>query len=765
MTELPSAAEAAALCAADRLAPEATPSASQGQLAALLSRLASLQGQAVPTARFSLLDQRLDGVPLHLLDPAEQARAMWQARFPDASVDELRHDQLSRGDFPLLWIGAAAPGCALLRGRLSHGGCVAEDARGQPVELAPEDLAHGQLLALHAHRPTPDAPGEAPASATDWFRHALRQQRPIFLEAVLATFVISGLALAASLYSMQVYDRVLPSKGYATLWVLTVGVLLAVLLEFVLKQVRAHMVDRASQAIDIELSGVFFGKALDIRMDARPATVGTFASQIRHFESVRNFMTSATLFVMADAPFALFFIGVIALLAGPVALVPLAMIPVAVLAGLLYRAPIERLTRAHMEESNRKNGLLIEAIDGIDSIKAVAGEWKVLDRHQQLTATIAGNELRMRGLSSSATHLTQVLQQLSYVGLIAAGAYAVTSGSLTMGALIACSIISGRALAPLAQIPQFLVQWQHARMALQTLDGIMALPGERSPTARLLVPEACTGELRLEQVRHGYQPGRSALDIPSLLLRPGERVAVIGPVGSGKSTLIKVLSGLYQPGSGRLLLDGLDVTQLAPAFVREHMGYLPQDVRLFNGSLRENLTLGLPPPSDSRLLQACRLTGMDRVIQAHPQGLELPITEGGRGLSGGQRQLVGLTRLLLARPRVLLLDEPTASMDGLLEARVMQQLFDDTPADAVIVVVTHKMGLLAHVNRVIVMDNGRIALDGPRDAVLARLRQGPPSAASGAAAAPPLHRNPADPGTGSGTAPGTNAPPTTRLSP
>lgn len=718
--------------------------AGRALLAGLLSKLAALQGQAVPAFRFSMLEQSQDGVELTRLALPEMAREMWAARFADGHGHGLTLQRVARTDFPLLWISQDGGKAFLLRGSLSHGAFMADDAFGHAQEIAPDVIASGHLLALRVAQADAVSAAGAPRSASDWFKFSLRKQRRIFWEAVFATFMISSIGLASSLYTMQVYDRVVPTQGFSTLWVLTFGVLLAMILEFTLKQVRAHMVDRASKAIDIDLSGVFFGKAMDIRMDARPATVGTFASQIRHFESVRNFMTSSTLFVMADAPFALFFIGVIAMIAGPVALVPLIMVPVAVVAGLMFRNPIERLTSEHMAESNRKNGLLIEAIDGIESVKATGGEWKMLDRYRQLTATIATSELKMRGLSTSSTNLTQSMQQLSYVGMIAAGAYAITSGSLTMGGLIACSIISGRALAPLAQIPQLIVQWKHAKIALKSLDAIMAMPSDREAATRLLVPEDCKGDLRLEKVVFGYQADKPTLEVPALSLRPGERVAVLGAVGSGKSTLVKLLSGLYKPSGGSVFVDGMDVTHIAPEFVREHIGYLPQDVRLFNGTLRDNLTLGLPTPSDTRLLKACALTGMDQIIQAHPKGLELEITEGGRGLSGGQRQLVGLTRLLLARPRVLLLDEPTASMDAQLETRVMKHLFEEMDPASVIVVVTHKTGILPHVNRVVVVDKGRVVLDGPRDEVLLRLRQGAVAQASAATASAPNNTPPAD---------------------
>jgi len=300
-----------------------------------------------------------------------------------------------------------------------------------------------------------------------------------------------------------------------------------------------------------------------------------------------------------------------------------------------------------------------------------------------------------------------------------------------MGGLMACTIISARALSPLAQMPALIVQWKHAEIALEGLDAIMKLPSDRERGVRLVVPQICRGQLRLEKVEFTYEDARSALVMPNFLVTPGERVAVLGSVGSGKSTLIKLMSGLFKPSKGTVYLDDIDMMCLAPDFVREHVGYLPQDVRLFQGSLRENLTLGLPVPSDGQLLRAAAMTGLDKVIQQHPKGLELEISEGGRGLSGGQRQLVGLTRLLLMRPKMMLLDEPTASMDAQLESHVTKHLFESLARDAILVVVTHKPGLLAHVNRIVVLDQGRVVLDGPRDAVLARLRgQNPARAAA-----------------------------------
>lgn len=696
------------------------------QLAILLSKLAALLGHAVPVFRFSLLEQTDTGVELLRLTLQEQAIEMWKARFPAAEVKRIDHFNVQRGDFPLVWVGKDSQHCLLVRGRASSGAFSCEDATSQVIEVPAVEIASGDLLALRTDNLHLNSQEDKPQTAQDWFVYAIRKHRSIFFEAVFATFIISVIGLVSSLYSMQVYDRVLPSKGYSTLWVLTIGALIAIVLEFIMKQVRHHMVDRASKAIDLELSAVFFGKALDIRMDARPPTVGTFASQIRHFESVRNFMTSSTLFVLADVPFALMFVVVIYLLAGPVALVPLITIPVGLISGFFSQSAIERLTGENMTESNRKNGLLIEAIDGIESIKAAGGEWKILDRYRQLTAVIATSDMKLKDLMSRTANLAQVIQQLNYIGLIATGVYIISSGELTQGGLIACSIISGRAFGPFAQIPNMVVQWKQAKIALKSLDGIMAMPSDRDYAKRLVVPEVCNGHLRMENAVFAYREDKPTLEVPDIKFKPGERVAIIGSVGSGKTTLIKMLSGLYKPKSGGVFLDDLNIDVLAPEFVRENIGYLPQDVRLFNGTLRENLVIGLPTPSDGVILKAANLTGLDLIIKNHPQGLELPITEGGRGLSGGQRQLVGLTRLLMAKPKVMLLDEPTASLDNQLEALVMKHLFEEISPNSLLVIVTHKLGILPMVDRIIVVDKGRIMADGPREQILGLMRKGAP---------------------------------------
>lgn len=690
-------------------------------VAPLLARMAGLKGVAVPKHRFAYQPGGEDAQAFAELSLDARLAALWLGRFPEGLAKTVKAKKVSRTGFPLLWASREDELAYVVRGEQSDG-YVLEDAQGDIHTLAHGELANGIWLHLEISENADEAAAKRDFSAKDWFAFAIRKHRSVFFEAVFATFMVSIFGLTSAMYTMQVYDRVVPTQGFSTLWVLTIGVGLAIGFELLMKLVRSHMVDKACKYIDLELSSVFFGKALDIRADARPKTVGTFASQIRHFESVRNFMTSSTLFILADLPFALLFIGVIYLIAGPVAYVPMAIIPLSLLIGLVMKGPIERYTQEHMTESNKKNGLLIEAIDGVESIKAANAQWKLQERWRELTALISQSELKTRLLNTASSSAAQSIQQVSYVGIIATGAYAISNGDLTMGGLIACSIISGRALTPLTQFPNLIVQWKNAKIALEVLDNIMALPSE-STAERTIVPDRCRGKVEVSGLKFTYGENMPSVEIERLVLQPGERAAILGSVGSGKSTLIKILTGLYQATEGKVFLDDVDMNHIATDFIREHIGYLPQDVRLFNGSLRENLVLGLPELSDSQILRAAALTGLDAAIKTHPMGLQIPISEGGKGLSGGQRQLVGLTRLLLARPNILMLDEPTASMDAQLEARVMKHLFEELPPEATVLVATHKAGVLKYVNRLIVMDGGKIALDGPKDAVIAKLNE------------------------------------------
>jgi ATP-binding cassette subfamily C protein LapB len=562
-------------------------------------------------------------------------------------------------------------------------------------------------------------------SAFDVFWRAILARKDVLIAATIATIVANVLTLATSLYSMQIYDRVIPRSGYSTLWVLTVGVLVALLLDFALRTTRALMIERESARIDQDVSEFFFARAQAVRLDARTGGVGTMAAQLRGLEQVRSLMSSGSLFLLADLPFALLFVVVIYWLGGALALVPLIGLPIALgIAWGLARLVRKDTDRAQVSQ-NQKNGLLVESIDAAETIKANRGGWQLLARWNKLIEEIHTSEDPVKRWTSTAGSIFSTLQQITYVALIAFGAIEVAQGRMTTGALIACAIIAGRVNGPLVtQLPSFIVQWGYARASLRMLDHVLGLPMDEDPDVQGLRPATLTGPVRLEGVRFAYPGAREGIDVPQLELKDGERVAIVGGIGSGKTTLLRLMAGLYRPQAGRVTLGGLDAAQLAPDVLRQHVGYLAQDYRLVNGTLRENLLLGLSHPGDDVLMDIAGKSGLRPLITAHPRGLDLPIQEGGRGLSGGQRTLVGLTRLLIARPPILLLDEPTANLDDQVESLALGTIASQMTPQRTLVVVTHKLRLLSLVQRVIVMVNGRIALDGPTQEVVKAL-QGP----------------------------------------
>lgn len=686
------------------------------KLPALLDRAARLVGQRLIVGR---LDPQALGSTSG--SPREMLCEAWRK---GGLSGELRVVTApTPADLPLVgWLQDL--GWFLLQGRDAAGNWQGIDADGTDLTLA--KLEGAECMSLPRRR------GRAPAAprAFRLVREAVLARKVVFLEAILATGLVNLLTLAVSIYSMQVYDRVIPNQGFQTLWVLSVGVVVSILMELLLKQVRSRTVDRSCTGIDVQLSDWLFQRLLGVRMDQRPGGVGGLASQVKGFELVRGVLTSTSLFVLADVPFAIFFVFVIAMVGGVVVIVPLIALPLALLTGLMFQRAIRRHSRMNLAGSNRKSGLLVEAVDGAETLKASGGEWRLQSRWNELVREVSQSEERTRGFTSLSQNLTAAFQQLGYISLVAAGAYLVTENQLTMGGLLACSIISNRAMAPIVQLPGVMAQWAHARAAIDGLDQIIALPNELDDERHALVPQRLSGGYRFERMRFAYgDAGQVALELDQLEIRAGERIGLLGSIGSGKSTLLKIASGLYRPSDGKVYLDGMDLALLSPPVVRETVGYLPQDYRLFSGTLRENLLLGLADPGDEAILEATRKTGLYELIGSQPKGLELMISEGGRGVSGGQRQLIGLTRLLLANPRVWLLDEPTGSMDSASEVRVVGLLREVAAGGATLVVATHKTALLPLLDRLLVLRGGRLFLDGPRDPVLAKLAGKPQVAA------------------------------------
>lgn len=553
---------------------------------------------------------------------------------------------------------------------------------------------------------------------------ALHLYRHELIEACVASAFIGFLALATSLFSMQVYDRVIPTRSEYTLVILSLGVLLSILIELTMKYARSHIMDFVIVGLDNRLSREIFNRLLQLRVDQIPASVGSLAGQMRGYEQVRGFYTASTLFTLIDLPLAVIFIVVIMLVASPwVAVVPLIFGGIALLIGLSIRKKIMGQAKESAALSNMKTGLLVEAVEGIETIKAGSGGWKFLSRWIGVNGKIIESDLKMRGASESVGYLSVTVQQIGYAVLVVAGSLVVMQGHMTMGALIASSILSGRILAPIMTIPSLLVQHAHALAALEGLEKLYTLKTDHHGTDRPLVPSKIHGHYALSDIKFAYGDNPPALVVSKLEIQPQERIAILGPIGAGKSTLLRLLSGLYHPQEGRVLLDNLDLAHINRQVVSQYVGYLQQDHRLFQGTLRENLLIGLPDPGDDALLTAMHRTGMDRFVVKHPKGLDRAIMEGGKGLSGGQKQLVAFTRLVLCSPSVMLLDEPTATMDDEQERRCLQVLAQEAEAGKSMVIVTHKPSVLPLVTRIIVIAGNSIVLDGPRDAVLQQLQQ------------------------------------------
>lgn len=557
-----------------------------------------------------------------------------------------------------------------------------------------------------------------------WFWGVLLRQWPVYAEVALAAVLINCFALASPLFIMNVYDRVVPNNAVETLWVLAAGAVIVFGFDFLLKTLRGYFVDTAGRVADIRLASGIFAHVLNISMAVRPASAGAFASNLREFETLRDFFTSASITALIDLPFLLFFIAVIWLIGGWVAVVPAVAVPLVIGVGLLLQIPLDRAVRATFKEAAQKHGILVEAIGGLETIKSIGAEGRMQRAWERFVAATAKSANSARFLSALTINVAALAANLVTVGIVIVGVYEIAAGRLTTGALVACTILAGRAMAPLGQVAGVLTRYHQARTAFATLDRIMALPVERPAGKRFVHRAQLSGAIEFRNVSFTYpQQKLPALQDVSFRVEPGERVGLIGRIGSGKTTVEKLVLGLYEPSAGAVLLDGTDLRQIDPADLRRHVGCVPQDVFLFQGTLRENIVMGAPHADDAAVLRAARIAGVDDFASRHPLGYDMVAGERGEALSGGQRQAVAVARALLLDPPILILDEPTSAMDNAAESRFKARLARELPGRTLLLV-THRASLLSLVDRLIVLDNGRIVADGPRDRVLKALAQG-----------------------------------------
>ncbi|NNF80663.1 MAG: type I secretion system permease/ATPase [Rhizobiales bacterium] len=555
-----------------------------------------------------------------------------------------------------------------------------------------------------------------------WFWSSAKRFWPSWIQILLAALAINMLGLAVPLFVMNVYDRVIPNLAIPTLWALASGVIIALLIDFLLKQLRAMVLDQTGRRVDMKVASTLFEHAMDLKMSSRRGPAGFVANQIREFETVRDFFTSSSFVAITDLLFIGLFVFVLWMIVGPIAYVALGAVPVVIIATLIIQAPLSRLVKKSQAELARRHSILVEGLVGIEAIKAIGGEGVMQQRWENAVAATARVNSWTRVWSSLAIYFTATVQQAVSVVMIVWGVYLVATGDITIGGLIAANILAGRVLAPLGNISQTLVRAQQAFAAMRGLNSFMALPAERN-NALQGGEHVTRGEAEFQNVTFAY-PGASgnALSDVSFKISAGERVGIIGRVGSGKTTIGKLLAGFFEPDEGSLLVDGVEIRRYHPADLRAGVGYLAQDPELFNGSIRDNIILGQPNVNEQQVAAAVHLAGVDVFTAAHPEGLTREVGERGRALSGGQRQAITLARMLIRKPRILFLDEPSNSMDTTTEGVLIERLMGLRETGQTLIVCTHRHSMLRLVDRLIVIDGGTIVTDGPTQEVLDKLR-------------------------------------------
>ena len=545
---------------------------------------------------------------------------------------------------------------------------------------------------------------------TDWKR---------YIDIMFASLMANILALATVVFSMNVYDRVVPSQSIPTLWVLAGGVLIAAIFEFALRVARIHLSDIIGKRSDLRISDRVFGHALRIKNNERSKSTGTFISQIRELEGVRELVTSTTVTAIADLPFFFLFLGIFWLIGGNLFWVMVAIVPLMILPGIFAQKPLARLAQMGMRESAIRNAMLVEAVQGIEDIKLLRAESRFQNQWNHMNEVSASVSMEQRKIVGLMSAWTQKVQGLAFAIVVLVGCFAVMKGEMTTGALVACSILSSRMLAPISQLTGVLGRLQQAKVAKTGLDELMKRSVDQPDYSHLVHRPVIQGNYELNGVvfKYGEDDPRPSLVIPKLEIKPGEKIAILGRNGAGKSTLLQLLSGMQTPIQGKVKLDGIDLGLIDPSDVRRDMGLLNQNSQLFYGSIRENLTLGAPLATDEQVMQALQLTGALAFVQEKKEGLDHVILEGGVGFSGGQRQALLLARLLIRQPNILLLDEPTAAIDDVSEKQLINHL-KLYLRNRTMIVATHRRAVLELVDRIIVVNDGKIVMDGPRDQIL-----------------------------------------------
>lgn len=555
-----------------------------------------------------------------------------------------------------------------------------------------------------------------------WFWGTLAKSREIFASVILASVLVNLFVVATPLFTMNVYDRVVPNDALDTLWVLAIGVLLVFTFDALLRHIRTYLLEVAGKKSDVIMSSILYEQTMNLQMDQWPKSVGAFANNLRDFESIRNFFTASTIATLVDIPFSIIFLSVVAYIGGPLVAIPMITIALLMVYSFMIINPLRESIESTFEASAQKHSHLIESLTNIQTIKTLGASHHSQWVWEESTGEIAAKSMRARMLSGSVHVVTHLVMQVNTVGLIYYGVYQITDLELSLGGLIAVVMLSSRAVAPMGQIASLITNFQQTQTAYQALNALMAQPVERPEDKQFVRRPSFDGRIQLKSVNFTYpEMEKATLTDVSLDIKPGEHVGIIGKVGSGKTSITKLIMGLYRPTEGTILIDDIDSNQIDPADLRHSIGYLSQDISLMSGSIRDNIVFKDPHIDDERLIEVSAISGVSQFVNKLPMGFDTPVGEQGAWLSGGQRQSIALGRALLLDEPILILDEPTNSMDNTTEAIIRKNLFNYT-RDKTLILVTHKAPMLDLVERLVVIDDGRIVMSGPKEKVLENLQ-------------------------------------------
>ena len=697
-----------------------------GPLAASLTLIAALHGRRISR------DALLSGLPMEngILTPALFLRAAKRAGLA-SKIIKSPLERINGLLCPAILILGGSRACVLTaidaaaeRGSVIFPGEMDEGTAELPFE-ALRDIYTGYVIYLK-----PQFKFDERAGTTDkkrkghWFWETLATEKNIYRDVIIASLLSNIFAFAMPLFVMNVYNRVVPNNAVETLWVMAIGVFIMITADFALHMARGYLTDLAASRTNTRLSADMMEQVLSMRSEARPASVGSMVNSIQGFDSVRSFISSATVFAYVDLPFSIFFIIVIAIIAWPLA-IPILIGGLLVLAeAVMVQKQMRELSETTNRASSLKNATMVESLVAIESVKTQNLESTVQNRWEKTVAHLEAANVKMRLLSSAVISWTQWINVTISIATMVIGVYLIRANAISMGSLIAAYMLSSRAMMPISRVAGLLMQYYSTSRSLSALDDIMNKETEHEEGVTFLSRPDIAGGIQFRDVGFTYpEQERPALSALNFTVKPGEHVAIVGPIGSGKSTLFKLILKLFRQTEGSILIDGTDSRQMDPAELRRAVGVVPQEVMLFYGTLRDNLVMGNPYITDQALLQAIQISGVDGIVKNHPKGFDMQVGERGANLSSGQRQAVAIARAVLKNPSLLLLDEPTSAMDSVSEERVRHNL-KIFARDKTLLLVTHRTALLDLTERVIVLDGGRIVADGPKEQILAALKEG-----------------------------------------